>query len=72
MTVTYMGFGNTKAIEAEYDGKWRIHNGSTWVHAFETKAEAIFWCKKWKGQAVALATYDPVIGSNFYSSMVFM
>lgn len=72
MTVTYAGFGDTRALEMEYEGKWRIHNGSVWVHAFETKAEAIFWCKKWKGQAVALATFNPETGLNSYTDMTFM
>jgi len=43
-----------------------------WVHGFETKAEALFWCEKWKGQAVALAIFNPETGLNSYTDMTFM
>lgn len=49
-----------------YDGAWRIHNGTEWVHSFDNESDAIKCCIKWGGIATGKAIYNASIGLNEY------
>lgn len=52
--------------EREFDNTWRIFNGKRWVHACNTKEQAIRRAKIWGGTAVGLAKFNEHIGMNEY------
>lgn len=61
--VEFIGFDTDTPIL----GVWRIHNGERWVHAFNSKEEAIKKCKLWGGLGVGYSTVD---GYIYWESVV--
>lgn len=56
----------TEDYESEFDGSWRIFNGTYWTHACNKKEQAIRRAKCWGGKAVGLAQFNESIGMNEY------
>lgn len=55
--------------EEEFDGFWRIFNGTCWTHACNTKEQAINRAKLWGGTAVGLARFNKELGMNEYTQV---
>lgn len=68
-TPNFIGFDAIN--EKQYDGHWRINNGSVWTHAFIDKADALKMCKLWGGKAVALAAYDAAADCCSYTDVTY-
>ena len=54
------------AVEESQLNRWRIFNGSDWVHGFDTKEEAIKRARSWGGTAVGKARFNPATEMNEY------
>ena len=65
----FIGFEGS--FEAQFDGCWRIYNGSVWTHAFIDKADALKMCKLWGGKAVAIAKYNTATDCCSYSQVCY-
>lgn len=52
--------------EQEFDGQWRIFNGTYWTHACNHKEQAIRRAKIWGGTAIGLAKFNYKLGMNEY------
>lgn len=55
--------------EKDFDGAWRIFNGESWVHACNTKSQAISRAKILGGTAVGKAAFNEETGMNEYRSV---
>lgn len=54
-----------KAVEKDWAGHWRVHNGNNFVNGFKSKSAAIEFANKNNGIAVALCNIEN--GECFYT-----